>query len=260
MKKRNDYSRLRYEQELAARHRFSREMGTDGNEPDLSNRFFRGILFPNFTDILLNHLKFLLCSFPALLCFSAFSMLGGTIFLAGALASMISVGPAMASLYHRAYEYTRKISPLARTSFFSFFRSSFRPAACCGIFLGLLWILCGIYILGGKSQTEASSFLYNLITLAVLFLVNYYTIMVMAQLSQFELPMKAVLKNAFILLAVCGWRGILPAFLQTAYVILMLNDLSVGLLLLFLGIPNMIITLAAYLLWPKLSSILLDTK
>lgn len=108
---------------------------------------------------------------------------------------MALVGPAMASLYHRCYEYTRQVPKLVREPFMTFFRREFRQGAACGLVLGILWILLAFYSLVGQSQTETQPAVYYTIVFLCLFLVSYYTITVMAQVSQFDLHTKAILKN-----------------------------------------------------------------
>ena len=218
------------------------------------------VLLPNLPNLLLNNLWFVLFSLPALLCIGAFLMVGGLIFIPAILLCSTLMGAAMASLYHRCYEYTRHIPRLVREPFLSFFRREFGQGAVCGLILGILWVLLGFYSLVGQSQTEAQPAVYYTVVFLCLFLVSYYTITVMAQVSQFDLPTKAILKNGVILLAACGWRGVVPALLQTVYILIAVQWPSAGLLLFFLAVPGIIFTIATSLLWPRLSQILLTSQ
>lgn len=268
---------MRYEQELATKERKARKEGqpakrtpqnTQPERLSCSNteemsieetkrlRFLRKIILPSYPDILLNNLCFLLVCLPVLVCVELTLLTGGLIFLAVAWLLTMLLCPGMSALYHRAYEYTRNVSPSIRVSFFSFFGRNFRQASAAGLFLGIFWILCGIYAIVGQNRMGAAN-AYRLLVLLLFFLLNHYSIMVMAQLSQFDLPLKAVFKNAVLLLPSCGWRGVIPAILETAYILLLFSNLWLGLLLFFLGIPNLIIILTAHLLWPRLSTILL---
>lgn len=264
-KNRNHYSRLRFEQELALRERREkREFGSlhhlsqEGNLNDRVHFFFlRRILVPNFSDILLHNLFFFLLCFPALAFFEITLLTGSLIFLAVAWGCLMFSGIALCSLYHRAYEYTRRISPFIRSSFWGFSFKNFRPAAAAGLILGLLWILCGVYCIGGQGQVQAHYPFYYFPVLLLTFLVSCYTVTVMAQIAQFDLPLKAVFKNAILLIPSCGWRCALPALLQAAFILVLFQNRWMGLLLFFLGFPNLTAILAAHLLWPKLSRILL---
>lgn len=263
MKKKN-YSQLNYEQELARKERAEKKAAKAGKselpEKEPPYGFWRCVLLPNIPNLLLNNLWFVLFSLPALFCLGAFLMVGGLIFILGLLLSMALVGPAMASLYHRCYEYTRQVPKLVREPFMTFFRREFRQGAACGLVLGILWILLAFYSLVGQSQTETQPAVYYTIVFLCLFLVSYYTITVMAQVSQFDLPTKAILKNGVILLAACGWHGVVPALLQTAYVLIAVAWPSTGLLLFFLAVPGIIFAAATHLLWPRLSQILLTSQ
>lgn len=264
-KKRTDYSRLRYEQELAAKQRKAKKEGhpaggqsAKGQEQESSRFFFlRGILLPNLSNILLNNLLFLLLCLPVIALFELTLVTGAVIFLAGAWLFTAILASGMSALYHRAFEYTRKVAVSVRISFFTFFAKNFKVAAGTGLFLGFLWLICGIYLFGGNGQDLTTTLIYYFVVLVLLFLVSCYTVMVMAQVSQFDLPIKAILKNAVLLIPSCGWRGALLALLQMAYVLLLFSNLWLGLLLFFLGIPNLIILLAAHMLWPRLSKLLL---
>ena len=264
-KKRTDYSRLRYEQELAAKERRAKKEGRPLKGPlteeqgQESTRFFflKGILLPNLSNILLNNLLFLLLCLPVITLFELTLVTGAVVFLAGAWLFTALLAPGMSALYHRAFEYTRRVPVSVRVPFLSFFAQNFKAATSCGLLLGFLWLICGIYLFGGNGQDTTTTLIYYFVVLILLFLVSCYTVMVMAQVSLFDLPIKAILKNAVLLIPSCGWRGALFALLQMAYVLLLFSNLWLGLLLFFLGIPNLIILLAAHTLWPRLSKLLL---
>lgn len=255
MKKNGNYSQMRYEQEEAKKRRRAKEEEPEFH--DYRGKLLLGELLPNYTDILLNNLLFILCSLPAVVSILLALMTGGTVFVLCFIAASALLGAAMSALYHRCYSYVRYIPKFMRESFFESFRKNFRQGAVCGLILGVLWTLLGFYSLAGQSQTEVQSGFYYVAVILCLFLVNYFTMTVMAQTSQFALPTMAVLKNGVLLLAACGWRGVVPALLQMLYIVLLLENLSAGMLLFFLGIPGIVFTVAAHFLWPRLSEILL---
>lgn len=258
--KRKYYGQLKYEQELAKKARAEKEAAKRKKASESPRGFLGSVLIPNLTNLLLNNLWFVLFSIPALLCIGAFLMLGGLIFILGILLSMLLMGPAMSALYHRCYDYARHVPQFDREPFLAFFRREFRQSASCGLVLGILWTLLGFYSLAGQSQTETQPALYYAIVFLCLFIVSYYTITVMAQVSLFDLSTAAILKNGVILLAACGWRGVVPALMQAAYIMLVIQFPSAGLLLFFLGVPGMLFTAATYLLWPRLRLILLSSR
>ena len=143
--KRKNYSQLNYEQELARKERAEKKAakaeGRSVSPKEPSHGFMRSILLPNLPNRLLNNLWFVLFSLPALFCIGAFLMVGGLIFIPGILLASMLMGAAMASLYHRCYEYTRHIPRLVREPFLAFFRREFRQGAVCGLVLGILWVL-----------------------------------------------------------------------------------------------------------------------
>lgn len=251
----NYYRSLRYEQELA-----KKERKTKKEEPELKEirrfRFLRIALLPNLTNLLLNNLCFVLTCVPVFLFMELTLQTGGLIFLVGVWLFMALLFPGLSALYHRSYDYTRRIAPSVRTSFFSFFYKNFKPAALTGIFLGFLWTLNFLYLLMGQIWMEASSSFYILV-LFLLFLTSYYTVMVMVQLSLFELPLKAVFKNALLLIPSCSWRGLIPTILQLIFLLFLFQNLNLGLMLVFLGIPGILTSITSWLLWPRLSQILL---
>ena len=89
-KKKQNYSQLHYEQELAAQKRRSKkhpepvpEIIPGKEDPQTGILFFlRRILFPNLTDLLLNNLLFFLTVLPLLLLTELTLHTGGLIFLA----------------------------------------------------------------------------------------------------------------------------------------------------------------------------------
>ena len=255
MKNRIFYSQMNHDQEQARKKR-----SDDNAQPkyrDVKGHLLAGELFPNYPDILLNTLLFILCCLPSMVMVILFLMTGGLIFAAGFVASMILTVPAMAALYHRCFSYIRYTPAFVRKSFFTAFRSCFRQGAPCGLVLGILWVLLGFYSLVGQSQTEIQPFFYYAVVYLCLIVVNYFTITVTAQIAQFMLSTQAVLKNGVLLLFLCGWRGAVPAVLQTLYITLLLQKPSAGMLLLFLVSPGVIFTIAAHFLCPRLSGILL---
>ena len=269
MKKNNrSYSQLHYEQELLAKKQRSKKDSKtfpdalrDKEENTTGILFFlRRILFPNLPNLLLNNLLFFLTCLPVFLLIELTLYTGGLIFSAGALLLAPIMVSGMSALYHRAYDYTRKIASSVRTPFMSFFIHNLRASIIPGLVYGLLWLLCGIYLLGGNTQNLVSPILYYFLVLLILFLVSCYTIMLMLQVSLFKLPVSAILKNALLLIPACGFKGILPALLQLGFILILFSNLWFGLLLFFLGIPGIITALTTYLLWPRLQQILLTAE
>ena len=166
----------------------------------------------------------------------------------------------MVALYHRCCEYTRRIDPSVRISFVSFFIHNLKASILPGLISGFLWILCGIYIIGGNRQKSTSTLLYYLLIVLILFLVSCYTTMLLLQVALFRLPVKAVLKNAVLLIPSCGFRCIIPALLQLGFILILSSNLWLGLLFFFLGIPGIISTITTHLLWPRLQQILLKEE
>ena len=154
-KKKQNYSQLHYEQELAAQKRRSKkhpepvpEIIPGKEDPQTGILFFlRRILFPNLTDLLLNNLLFFLTVLPLLLLTELTLHTGGLIFLAGAWLFSPIAAAGMAALYHRCCEYTRRIAPSVRIAFVSFFIHNLKASILPGLISGFLWILCGIYII-----------------------------------------------------------------------------------------------------------------
>lgn len=152
-KKKQNYSQLHYEQELAAQKRRSKkhpepvpEIIPGKEDPQTGILFFlRRILFPNLTDLLLNNLLFFLTVLPLLLLTELTLHTGGLIFLAGAWLFSPIAAAGMAALYHRCCEYTRRIAPSVRIAFVSFFIHNLKASILPGLISGFLWILCGIY-------------------------------------------------------------------------------------------------------------------
>lgn len=255
-KKKSDYYRnLRYEQELSKKERKARQDDPEAKEIRRF-RFLRVVLLPNLSNLLLNNLCFLLTCLPALLFLELALQTGGLIFLVGTWLSMALLFPGLSALYHRSYDYTRGIASSVRTSFFSFFGKNFKPCALTGLFLGFFWTLCFLYLLMAQVWMAQSPSFYVLVLL-LLFLCSYYTVMVMVQVSLFELPLKAVYKNALLLIPSCGWRGLLSALLPLAFLLFLFQNLNIGLLLFFLGVPGLITTFTSWLLWPRLRHLLL---
>ena len=182
-KKKQNYSQLHYEQELAAQKRRSKkhpepvpEIIPGKEDPQTGILFFlRRILFPNLTDLLLNNLLFFLTVLPLLLLTELTLHTGGLIFLAGAWLFSPIAAAGMVALYHRCCEYTRRIAPSVRISFVSFFIHNLKASILPGLISGFLWILCGIYIIGGNRQKSTSTLLYYLLIVLILFLVSCYT-------------------------------------------------------------------------------------
>ena len=143
-----------------------------------------------------------------------------------------------------------------RTSFFSFFATNFGPCALTGLFLGFFWTLCCLYLLMAQVWMADSPSFYGIILLLLL-LFSHYTVMVMAHLSLFDLPPGAVYRNALLLIPSCGWRGLLSALLLLAFVLLLFQNPVLWLFLFFLGLPGLLTSLTTWLLWPRLSRILL---
>lgn len=267
-KKKQNYSQLHYEQELIAQKRRSKKNPEDVPElvPDKEDSqtgvlfFLRRILLPNLTDLLLNNLLFFLTALPILLLIELTLHTGGLIFLAGAwlLAPIATSG--ISALYHRCCEYTRRIAPSVRTTFISFFIHNLKSSIVPGLISGFLWMLCGIYMLGGNGQKSTSTLLYYLLILLILFLVSCYTTMLLLQVSLFQLPVGAILKNAVLLIPSCGFRCIIPVLLQLGFILILSSNLWLGLLLFFLGVPGIIATITTHLLWPRLQQILLKKE
>lgn len=263
-KKTQNYSQLHHEQELVAQKRHSKTHPESfpGNEDSQIGLLFfmRRILFPNLTDLLLKNLLFFLTAFPVLLLIELTLHTEGLIFLFGAwlLAPVATAG--MAALYHRCCEYTRRIAPSVRTSFISFFIHNLKASILPGLISGFLWILCGIYIVGGNSQKSTSTMFYYLLILLILFLVSCYTTMLLLQVSLFQLPTRAILKNAVLLIPACGFRCIIPVLLQLGFILILSSNLWLGLLLFFLGIPGIIATITTQLLWSRLQQLLLKEQ
>lgn len=267
-KKKQNYSQLHYEQELAAQKRRSKkhpepvpEIIPGKEDPQTGILFFlRRILFPNLTDLLLNNLLFFLTVLPLLLLTELTLHTGGLIFLAGAWLFSPIAAAGMAALYHRCCEYTRRIAPSVRIAFVSFFIHNLKASILPGLISGFSWILCGIYIIGGNRQKSTSTLLYYLLIVLILFLVSCYTTMLLLQVALFRLPVKAVLKNAVLLIPSCGFRCIIPALLQLGFILILSSNLWLGLLFFFLGIPGIISTITTHLLWPRLQQILLKEE
>lgn len=255
-KRKSDYySSLRHEQSLARKEKSQKD-----DAPELKEirrfRFLRTALLPNLPDLLLNNLCFGLTCLPALLFLELALQTGGLTFLAGTWLSMALLFPGLSALYHRSYDYTRRIASSVRTSFFSFFATNFGPCALTGLFLGFFWTLCCLYLLMAQVWMADSPSFYGIILLLLL-LCSHYTVMVMAQLSLFDLPPGAVYRNALLLIPSCGWRGLLSALLLLAFVLLLFQNPVLWLFLFFLGLPGLLTSLTAWLLWPRLSRILL---
>lgn len=260
-KKRSDYyNNLRYEQELSKKERKEKREQKESGEMEIKEiqrfRFLRIVLLPNLINILLNNLCLILTCLPVFLLIELTLQTGGLIFMAGAWLSMALLFPGLTATYHRSYEYVRRIAPSVRTNFFIFFRKNFKTGALTGLSLGFLWILCIFYFIMAQVWMADSPSFYFLILL-LLFLTSYYTTMVIAQISLFDLPMKAVFRNALLLIPSCTWRGLIPTLLQLAYLMLLFQNPNLGLFLTFLGLPSIIAALTAWLLWPRLSEILL---
>lgn len=254
-KKVDYYSSLRHEQDLARKERtFKKEEA--GPKEIRRFRFLRIALLPNLPNLLLNNLCFGLTCIPALLFLELALQTGGLIFLAGTWLSMALLFPGLSALYHRSYDYARQVASSIRTPFFSFFGSNFKPCALAGLFLGFFWTLCCLYLLMAQVFMAGSPSFYALILL-LLFLCSYYTVMVMVQLSLFDLPLKAVCRNALLLIPSCGWRGLLSALLLFSFILLLFHDSVAWLFLFFLGLPGVLTSLTSWLLWPGLSRILL---
>lgn len=196
-KRKSDYySSLRHEQSLARKEKSQKD-----DAPELKEirrfRFLRTALLPNLPDLLLNNLCFGLTCLPALLFLELALQTGGLTFLAGTWLSMALLFPGLSALYHRSYDYTRRIASSVRTSFFSFFATNFGPCALTGLFLGFFWTLCCLYLLMAQVWMADSPSFYGIILLLLL-LCSHYTVMVMAQLSLFDLPPGAVYRNALL--------------------------------------------------------------
>ena len=145
-KKKQNYSQLHYEQELAAQKRRSKkhpepvpEIIPGKEDPQTGILFFlRRILFPNLTDLLLNNLLFFLTVLPLLLLTELTLHTGGLIFLAGAWLFSPIAAAGMVALYHRCCEYTRRIAPSVRISFVSFFIHNLKASILPGLISGFL--------------------------------------------------------------------------------------------------------------------------
>lgn len=257
-KKSGYYSDLRYEQDLS-----KKERNVKRESPELKEirrfRFLRIVLLPHFPNLLLTNLCFGLTCIPAFVFLELTLQTAGLIFLVGTWLSMVLLFPGLSALYHRSYDYTRGIAISVRTSFFSFFRKNFKPCALTGLFLGFFWTLCCFYLLMAQVWMAQTLSFYVLVYL-LLFLCGYYTVMVMVQLSLFDLPLKAVYKNALLLIPSCGWRGLLSALLHLAYILFLFQNLNLGLLLFFLGVPGIITSFTSWILWPRLSQLILCDK
>lgn len=258
-RKKNDrYSSLRHEQDLARKEK-SREREEAVPKEIRRFRFLRIALLPNLPNLLLNNLCFGLTCIPAFLCLELTLQTGGLVFLAGTWLSMALLFPGLSALYHRGYDYTRRTASSVRTSFFSFFAANFRPCALTGLILGFFWTLCCLYLLMAQVWMADSPSFYGVVGL-LLFLCSCYTVMVMAQLSLFDLPLKAVCQNALLLIPSCGWRGLLSALLLLAFLLLLFYHPILWLFLFFLGLPGILTSLTTWLLWPRLSRILLRNQ
>lgn len=206
----------------------------------------------NLSTIISTNFRLILFFLPSLLSFLAFLYLGGLVFLSAALLLLLPAGPAIAATYDIGYQLSMGTDgTVARPFMRSYKMNRKQGIALMAVQLPFLALLVTILI----SEIQRPLWL-NLCLLLSGLLLMAFSIMAFSQIALIEMPLSRVLKNALVLIPLSTWRGLLPAVVQTGFVVLLFPFLAVMILLFVCAGPALLIVWSCSLLRPVMEQVI----
>lgn len=209
-------------------------------------------IWSNLMSLLTVNFCYILFFLPSLICLYLFMMVGGGIFLAGALILLIPAGPAMAAVLDTGFQLVRQIQRAQRRGFFASYRANFsQGAAAMTALLPVLTLVFLPLLMPGKPVWITVCLLLGL------YLVTGFSILTFSQIALISLPLKKILKNALLLPLGLGWQGVLAPALHVAALFILYRWISWAFLFFLVLGPAMLVTWTCMMLWDKLEKLLL---
>lgn len=228
-------------------------MSKNNNEQIRSEPGYHAV-WSNLMFLLVTNFKLIVFFVPSLVCMYFFLMVGGLVFLTGALVLLIPAAPAVTAMYDVGYQLVRELPGYERRTFFESYKANFRQSALTMlVLLPFLELLVLLMLVAVEKPVWVT-----LCLMTGIFVVVSFAIYAFSQIALVGLSLKEIWNNALMLIPLMGWRGILAALVQIAALALFYNYIDAMFpFFLFLG-PAVLVTWTAKTLWVKLEGILLE--
>ncbi len=208
----------------------------------------------NISTIISTNFRLIAFFLPSLLSFLAFLYLGGLVFLMAALLLLLPAGPAVAATYDIGYQLCMHSDGTVPRSFMRSYKMNCKQGiALMAVQLPFLALLVTVLI----AQVQRPLWL-NLCLLLSGLLLMAFSIMAFSQIALIEMPLGRILKNSLVLIPLSTWRCLLPAVVQTGFVVLLFPMLAVMILLFVCAGPALLIVWSCSLLWPVMEQVIRD--
>lgn len=212
-------------------------------------------IWSNFGFLLTTNFKLIIFFIPSLICLYTFLIVGGLVFLAAALVLLLPSGPAVCAMYDIGYQLARQVEKHERRSFFRSYRMNLgQGVATMAVQIPFIAVLLLVLLTG----TERPVWVTLCLILGAVMLMMFGAL-AFSQVALIPLSLGKIWKNAVMLIPLCGWRGLVAAVVQLAYIAVLYQWAGVGVIFFVFVGPALLIVWSATLLWPKLEEILLDS-
>lgn len=215
---------------------------------------YEGIFRGNYDRLLTDNFRLILFFIPALVCLYIGLAAGFAGILLAALLLLIPAGPALAAMYDRGYQIARGLASHERRSFFESYRMSFKQGA--GAMAALL---PGLLLLMLVLLTDSRKPTWVMVCIAVGgYLLTSFAMYSFSQIALVSLPLRKIFVNAIILTISFGWKGVLVAAVQMLAVWMLYTFMGYAFLAFLILGPALLIAWSAWMLFPKLETLLIS--
>lgn len=213
-----------------------------------------GRLLGNLPFLFMENFKLIGFFLPSMVCLLAFLLLGGLVFLLGALLLLLPAAPALSAMYDICYQILLDIPDGERSRFMESYRLNARQSIA-SLALTLPLMILPLVVLVVPNQLPMPVLLSVLVGCL---LAQTFSVLAFSQIVLTDKPLKEIWKTALMIIPLTGWRGIAAAMLQLVFLAAMVQYLPIMFFVAALGGSALLMGFSCKILWPAMERLLAE--